>query len=271
MAEHGDAIAARQVLARPEGPADHRLDAQHTEHLARCLEAEHRLGALATRECQRGISVRSQAVEHAVLLLPVAKVGERDPIGLAAGAWPALEHLHQFVRRVVRQGTQHDGLQETEHGRGDADAQSERADDGRGEQRRPGQHANGEAYVLHQPVPSQQATRLVEAFLHRCQIAERTHGGVARLVGRTPAFHAFVDLMSEVRLDFGCEFVVSGTPGATKKAQHGGVRSFRLQAEVSLRQAFSGSARRTRPTAAVRRSHRDVSCTSCRRPVGVNR
>jgi hypothetical protein len=114
VAEHGYTIVAGQVLTRPEGPADHGLDAQHTEQLARGLEAEHRLGALATREGQQRIPVRSQAVEYAILLLPVAKVGERGPVGLAARPRAGLVDLHELVGGIVGKRPEHDGLQQAE-------------------------------------------------------------------------------------------------------------------------------------------------------------
>ena len=173
VAEDRDRGPAAEVLAGQERAAEQRPHPEHREETVGGLEAEHGLRALGAHEGHEPVTVGGDLREDARSRAPVAEVGKRNPVRFSAGAEARFVELHEAVGLLVGQRPQHDRVDQAEDGGGRADAQGQRGHDRRGEPRPPRQQPQREARVLHETVPEERASGLVEALARGGDVAER--------------------------------------------------------------------------------------------------
>jgi hypothetical protein len=173
--------------------------AAHTERFQRLRLAESREEHIARAAAVRGeLLVGADAGKALVPGAPIGVVGGGGDVARPASERVGLEDAHQFVRRLIRQGSQQHGPRHAEHRGAGPDADRERGDRDERVRGALAQRADAVAEILQRGFDKRHAAALVLLFFDLHRPSESKDRLPPRVAGREAAADVLVGQQIQV-------------------------------------------------------------------------
>ena len=202
VAQHDDGWRADRLLARTEGSAEQRLDAEHVEETVGDYAGLHSQRVAVAVELEGHAVVLGHAAHRLQVVIEVGHLDHRIPVELRLGG--LRREVDEPVSASDRETPEQHAVHHAEDRGARANADGERHDRGQGEYRRLAKRAYGVPRVLHQRLEQHPWAHVAHFLLHLFHAARLEERGPSCGLGG----HPLLDLLGRDQLDVRIELVV---------------------------------------------------------------